>query len=120
VQRDVSPAFDLTYLELFFFGRELQDAQADEGIDDTETEWIRTEVDKNPKVATVVFRKHKTPKKVVSDYAQIWFDRQTAVREWQELKNHNPSTAEQEKMLQDHAKRFFKGKVSYLPAPTPP
>jgi hypothetical protein len=119
VQRDLS-SFNLTYLELFFFDRELRDEQADEGLDDTEARNIQTKVDQNPTVPTVFFRKHKQVGKIVSDYAKTWFDRQTAVREWAEFIRKNPPpdplpAAEKEKLLQDHAKRFFKGKVSYIP-----
>jgi hypothetical protein len=120
VERDVSPAFNLTYLELFFFGRELRDEQADEGLNETEALNIRNEVDKNPTLPPVVFRKHKQVGKIVSDYAKTWFARQTAVREWEQfMKNPPPKdptrAAEREKLVQDHAKRFFKGKVSYRP-----
>ncbi|MDQ6868148.1 MAG: hypothetical protein M3178_06990 [Pseudomonadota bacterium] len=120
VERDVSPAFNLTYLELFFFGRELRDEQADEGLTDQEALNIRDEVDKHPKQLTVYFRIHPQGNKVVSDYAKTWRDRLTAVREWEQfMKKHPPTdptfTAEKEKLVQDHAKRFFKGKVSYRP-----
>ncbi len=120
VERDVSPAFNLTYLELFFFGRELRDVQADEGLTDQEALKIREEVEKNPTVPTIVFRERMQVGKILYDYPKIWFDRQTAVREWEKfMKNHSPNdptfATEKEKLVQDHAKRFFKGKVSYRP-----
>jgi hypothetical protein len=34
VEHDLRPGFNLTYLELFFFARELRDAQAAENLDD--------------------------------------------------------------------------------------
>jgi hypothetical protein len=117
VQRDVSPAFNLTYLELFFFARELRDAQADEGLDDAEAQKIREDIDKSPTLMAPVFRKNRKRGKITSDFAKLYFHQLTAKREWVELKKHNPTAAEMETLLQDHAKRFFNGKVSYLPAP---
>ncbi len=118
VERDLTP-LNLTYLEAYFFERELRDQQKSEGLSDEQAESIRDEVDKStilPKQALFVSRNSK----IVPNYAMRWYFRQTAVREWTEfVKSHSPQdptfAREKEKLLQDHAKRFFEGKVSYRP-----
>lgn len=117
VERDVSPGSNLTYLEGFFFTRELRDAQSAQKLDDTQAARIRNEIDNL--FGSVIL-------KPSSRYGQIWFEWKTAMHEWEEFnKTHSPGDstfdAEKEKLIQDHAKRFFKGKVSYRPvgAPSP-
>lgn len=121
VERDVSPAFNLTYMELFFFGREMRDAQKAEGLDDQRAMEIRAEVDKNMPSGPFILGK-ALPSGVVplSDYAETYFARQTCVAEWKKFMDDNdPSDptfdAEKEKLLQAHVARFFKGKLSYRP-----
>jgi hypothetical protein len=119
VERDIVPAQNLTYLEMFFFGRELSDAQKAEGLSDDETRDLREKMAKDPnnppfemgkKLVNGIFN--------LSSYAEAWFDHQTAVKEWIDFaKNNQPNDptydVDKEALLQDHAKRFFKGKVAY-------
>lgn len=121
VERDVSPAFNLTYLELFFFARELRDAKAAEGLDEKEAADIRGQVDKGLPWPSVIPRKNRPAGSgQLSDYAQIWYARQLSVIDWQEfMTKHSPNdpnfATEKENLIQNHVKRFFKGKVSYRP-----
>jgi hypothetical protein len=121
VERDVSPAFNLTYMELFFFGREMKDAQKAEGLDEQRAMEIRQEVDKNMPSGPFILGKPLpsgiTP---LSDYAETYFARQTCVAEWKKFMQDNDASdptfdAEKEKVLQDHVTRLFKGKISYRP-----
>jgi Domain of unknown function (DUF4157) len=126
VERDISPAFNLTYLELFFFGRRLREAQATDKLTDEEAQKIREQIDAKPQQTPFIFRPRPAPSGFynLSEYADIWFNRLTAKREWEEFnKKHNSGDAdfavEKEKLLQDHAKRFFEGRLSYQSLPTP-
>jgi hypothetical protein len=117
VQRDVSPAFNLTYLENFFFGRQLEQAQAREKLSDDLTRQIRETVEHDPSAPPPLLRGNRLE---YSDYVRIWFARQAAVREWVLFaEKHRPGDpdflSEREALLQDHARRFFNGRVSYLP-----
>jgi hypothetical protein len=121
VERDVSPAFNLTYLELFFFERELRVAKAAEGLDEQEALGIRNQVDKGLPWPSVIFRKNRPAGSgQLSDYAQTWYARQMSALDWEEfMKKHSPQdptfATEKENLIQNHVKRFFKGKVSYRP-----
>ncbi|OOG39367.1 hypothetical protein B0E51_12565 [Rhodanobacter sp. C05] len=113
VQRDFSPGLGTTYLESFFFARELQDAQATEKLDDASAQKIREELD------LLVGSRVAKPR---SDYGQIWFNWKTAEYYWKLFNQaHDPADpdfeAEKEKELQLHAKWYFKNKVTYLPKP---
>ena len=116
VERDLSPGFNLTYLELFFFARELRDAQAAEKLDDDAAKKLREEIDRfNGAYSTGLTEHHWAH----SRYGRVWFDRVTAQREWQNFMQHNSPqdtgfVARKETMLQNHAKWFFYGKVAYL------
>lgn len=116
VQRDVSPAFNLTYLENFYFAWKLQQAQTREGLSDDLAQQIRDSVNQNPNAPPAVQQGNR----LVYDYARIWFERQAAVRGWEKFaEKHRPDdpdfTAERETVLQAHAKQYFRGEVSYLP-----
>src|SRR5262249_23693459 len=133
VERDISPAFGLTYLENAFFGRRLREAQTNDGITDEEAEKIRNEVEKEfrgPTMPKPHLHYHFNPRLGrsglydLSDYGKIWFNRRLAQGEWQEFqKNISPSdpnfATEKEKLVQDHAGRFLEGRVSYQPLPQP-
>jgi hypothetical protein len=113
VERDFSPASNVTYLEGFFFSRELHDAQVAENIDEVQAEKIRSEIDAYPGSPIL---------KPDTKYGQIWYAWRTAEFQWQEFKKqHSPGDsnfdAEKEKEIQNHAKWFFKGKTSYHPLP---
>ena len=117
VERDVSPGSNLPYLEGFFFARELQDARSAQKLDDTQASRIRSEIDGLFGSVGVL--------KPSPGYGQIWYEWKTAVHEWEEFnKTHSPGgstfEAEKEKLIQNHAKRFFKGKVSYRSLPQHP
>jgi hypothetical protein len=116
VQRDVSPASNLTYLENFFFAWELQQAQAREKLSDEFAGKIRETVERDPSAPPPLLRENRLE---LSDYVRIWFARQAMVREWEQFAAHHRRDdpdflSEREKLLQDHAKHF-RGKVSYLP-----
>jgi hypothetical protein len=113
VERQVSEGLGVTYLESFFFSRELRDAQVAEKLDDSQANKIRSEID--DLFGSVILKPHP-------GYGQIWFEWKTAIRDWAEFnKAHSPEDstyiAEREKLIQNHAKRFLKGKVSYTPLP---
>ncbi len=116
VQRDLSPGFNLTYLELFFFARELRDAQAAEKLDDDAAKKLRDEIDRfHGAYSTGLTEQHWAH----SRYGRVWFDRVTAQREWQDFMQRNSPQdpgflSKKETMLQNHAKWFFYGKVAYL------
>jgi hypothetical protein len=116
VERDLSPGFNLTYLELFFFARELRDAQAEEKLDDDAARKLRDEIDRFHGAYSTGLTQHHWAQ---SRYGRVWFDRVTAQREWREFMQHNSPqdpgfVAKKETMLQNHAKWFFYGKVAYL------
>ncbi|HYR86510.1 MAG TPA: DUF4157 domain-containing protein [Terriglobia bacterium] len=125
VERDLPPATNLTYLETVFFSVRLREAKAKDGISEEEAEAIREKVDKDMKsktAATLYFKPRVGPLGTyeLSDYGEIWFRRSVAQREWEAFKQaHQPSdpdfTAAKDKLAQDHAKRFFEGRVSYKP-----
>ncbi|HVF51967.1 MAG TPA: DUF4157 domain-containing protein [Pyrinomonadaceae bacterium] len=126
VERDVSPAFNLTYMELFFFARRLREEQAAEGLDDLEAAAVRAQVDKALPSPSIIPSKKPLPSGIypLSEYAEVWYQRQTAVREWKDfLKDNSPGDpnyeADKEKLLQDHASRFFGRKAAYRPLPSP-
>ena len=117
VQRDVSPAFNLTYLEMFFFARELRDAKASEKLDDEQAAQMRSRIDQYTGSYAGGLSENSWAH---SKYGRTWFDRKTAMHDWVQFrKNHSwqgkTSAARKENLLQDHAKWFFHGKVSYLP-----
>ncbi len=114
VERDLSEGLGSTYLESFFFSRELRDAQAAQKLDDSQASKIRNEIDN-------LFGS-KGVLKPSPGFGQIWFNWKTAIQDWIDFnKTHSPGDAnfdvEKEKLIQDHAKRFFKGNVSYRPIP---
>jgi hypothetical protein len=129
VERDISPAFGLTYFENAFFGFRLHETQTAENLTDEEAEALRNEVEKAVAAkqnAIFVMQPHAGANGLVnlSEYADTWFDRRTAQIEWKELFDRfapaSPPKNEMESLLQDHARRFFGGKASYssLAAPT--
>jgi hypothetical protein len=132
VERDITPAFGMTYMENAFFGARLRETQTSDGITDEEAETIRAEVGKEFKAQAVpkpTFHFKPRPNlsglMELSDYGDIWFNRRLTQVEWQEFqKNHSATdsdfAAEKEKLLQEHARRFFEGRVSYQPLPKPP
>ncbi len=129
VERDVSPAFGLTYVENAFFGARLREAQTKDGITDQDAERIREGIEKKFQGKTLPKPELQFKPNVgasglyeLSDYGEIWFNRRLAQAEWKEFdQNHSPShsdyAAEKEKLVQDHAKRFFEGRVSYQRLP---
>jgi uncharacterized protein DUF4157 len=113
VEREVSEGLGVTYLESFFFNNELQEAQKAQKLDDAQAAKLRAEID--DLFGSVVL-------KPSPGYGQIWFEWKTAIKEWAEFNRTRSAedanfTAEREKLIQDHAKRFLKGKVSYTPIP---
>jgi hypothetical protein len=127
VERDLSPAFGMTYFENSFFGGRLREAQKADGLSDAEAEKIREQVEKQVQAkgkVAFVLKPRPEPSGIVdvSSYADVWFDRRTAQLEWEEfLKQNTPGDpdydVEKEKMVQDHATRFFGGRVSYQALP---
>jgi len=121
VERDISPATGLTYLENFFFGGRLREAQAKDAITDEDAERIRDGIEKDFLGKTLPTPKlHFKPQLgssglyELSDYGDTWFSRRLAQREWEDFqKDNKPSdpdfATEKEKLLQDHAKRFLEG-----------
>lgn len=113
VEREVSEGLGATYLENIFFSRELYEAQVAQKLDDTATGNMRKEID--DLFGSVVL-------KPSPGYGQTWFDWKTAMRDWTEFNQaHSPEDAtyvdEREKLIDKHAKKYFKGKVSYTPLP---
>jgi hypothetical protein len=131
VERDISPAIGLTYVENAFFGRRLREAQAKDAITDNDTEKIRDEIEKEFQGKTLPtphlrFKPQLGPSGLpdLSDYGKIWFNRRLAQAEWEEFRtSHTPTdpdfAVEKEKLVQDHVTRFFEGRVSYQPRPSP-
>jgi hypothetical protein len=131
VERDISPAFGLTYVENAFFASRLREAQTKDGLTDDEASQVRDKVETEFKGKTLPksglhFKPNLSASGIyeLSDYGDIWFNRRLAQEEWKQFaQNHNPTdadyAAQKENLVQDHAKRFFEGRVSYqvLPAP---
>jgi Domain of unknown function (DUF4157) len=127
VERDISPAFGLTYLEQFFFARRLREAQAADALADEEAENMRDTVEKeikaNPaRTVPLFFKPRPDPSGILtlSQYGDIWFFRRLAQREWEDFSQKNKPgdpdyETEKEKVLMDHSKRFFEGKITYRP-----
>ena len=124
----MAPGIGLTYLENFFFSWRLREAMNAEKLTDDDTVEIRKHVESNydeksplistprpmPNEETGVFR--------LSDYGQVWFNRLQAIKEWKEFyQKHKPDDDDfaeaEEKMRQEHAKKFFEGRVSYSALP---
>jgi len=113
VERQVAEGLGATYLETAFFTRELHDAQVAEKLDETQAGKIRAEID--DLFGSVIL-------KPSPGYGQIWFEWKKVIRDWTEFnQTHSPTDstfiADREKMVQAHAKRYFKGKVAYTPFP---
>ena len=128
VERDVSPAFGMTYRENAFFAFHLGQAQTDEKLTEAEAEAIRTEVEKaitSKQTVAFVLQPNVGANGLynISKYADVWFDRRMAQVEWKALFDRyapgTPPQAEQEAMLQDHARRFFRGQAAYTPLSMP-
>jgi hypothetical protein len=131
VERDISPAFGITYLENAFFAARLREAQVKDSITPEDAEKIRAEIEKDFQGKPLPTQKlHFKPQLgssglyELSDYGDIWFNRRLAQREWEEFnKNNKPSdpdfATQKEKLIQDHARRFLEGRVSYQPLPVP-
>lgn len=129
VERDISPALGLTYLESFFFGVRLREAQAKDGMTEEDAEMVRDEVEKSFKgkalpSPTLYFKPQVGASGLyeLSDYGEIWFNRRLAQAEWAEFSAASSPTdpdyaVEKEALVQDHAKRFFEGRVLYQPLP---
>jgi len=114
VEREIPPAFALTYLELFSFSRRLRDAQATDGITDDQAAEIRERVEQSELIG-LVYPWGRT-------YGRVWLDRWRARQEWREFLRQNRRTdpnfeQRKEVLLQEHARRFFRGLVSYRPLP---
>ena len=130
VQRDFAPGIGMTYLEAFFFDFRLRETQAAEGLNDDQAREVRERVNAN--VNTLHFRSQPSPTTGVlqlDQYASVWQDRIWVKREWAEFtRNNRPSdsgyAAAKERLLQDHARRFFGGRISYSslrsPSTSPP
>lgn len=119
VEREITPAIGLTYLELNFFARRLRDAQAADGISDDRAAEIRRTISQAVDVGLAV-------PDWFGEYGRVWKNRQTAFREWSEFSRRHRQTdadyeEQKEELLQDHSRRFFHGLISYraLPAPAP-
>jgi Domain of unknown function (DUF4157) len=125
VERDFAPAVGLTYLEHFFFSARLREIKAKDSISDKEAEEIREQVNKDLESGTggLYFKKPKPgPLRLseLSDYHQTWYSRGVAQREWKDFREkHKPSDpdfgAAKERLLENHATRFFEGRVRYKP-----
>jgi hypothetical protein len=118
VERDIAAAAHLTYLELFFFGFRLQEERNKENLTDTQVRDIQNAVTANPDAG--IFYQVSFPLGDLSDYAWIWRKRTICAREWTDFFQKNKASdpgfaAKKEKLLQDHATRFFEGKISYTP-----
>jgi hypothetical protein len=117
VERDIAPAIGMTYLEGFFFARRLRDAQANDQITEDKAREIR-------EVISMAVQNDLAVPDWYGEYGRVWLDRQTAHKEWAEFHRTNrPSDpgydAAKEQLLQDHARRFFGGLVSYQAQATP-
>lgn len=123
VERDFAPGIGLTYLENAFFSWRLQEAQAVEGLTDEEAQEIREQI--SPSTPPFIFGKRPNPQSglfELSSYAEVWFNRLTAIQEWREFHSRNsPSDpgyqTRIEAMRQAHARRFFEGRVQYRQRP---
>ncbi len=117
VKRDVVPAFNLTYFEHFFFERQLR--QAASRLTDSDKREMEDNAEKaaesnDPKyyiIESGYFRGLHA-----HEYEMIWFKRLIAQKEWKEFQNKfrkdDPSyDIEKEKLIQDHAIRFFGGHI---------
>jgi hypothetical protein len=122
IQRDISPGFNLTYLEMFFFDFELQEAKKAEKLKDEEILDLEDQVERGDKM---ILRDPQTSNDIyrTSRYGSLLRDRKICADEWvkfdKDHENDNPNDPKvetaREALRQNHAKRFFAGKVSYLP-----
>jgi hypothetical protein len=117
VERDIAPAIGMTYLESFFFARRLSDAQANDQITEDQAREIR-------EVISMAVRNDLAVPDWYGEYGRVWLDRETVRKEWTEFHQTNHPgdpgyEAAKERLLQDHARRFFGGQVSYQPRVTP-
>jgi hypothetical protein len=129
VERDISPAFGLTYLENAFFATRLREAQATDGITQEDAEKVRAQVEKDFQGKSLPSSKlHFKPRLgtsglyELSEYGDTWFNRRLAQAEWKEFSGNHASTnpdfaVEKEKLVQDHASRFFEGRILYQALP---
>jgi hypothetical protein len=131
VERDISPAFGLTYLENAFFATRLREARATDGITEEDAEKVREQVEKDFQGKSLPSSKlHFKPRLgtsglyELSEYGDTWFNRRLAQAEWKEFSGNHTSTdpdfaVEKENLVQDHASRFFEGRILYQTLPKP-
>lgn len=115
VEREIAPAIGMTYLESFFFARRLRDAQANDHITEGKARQTREVITDMVRDDSPVY---KFLWSLFGEYGRVWRDRQIVQKEWAEFHRTNPPTdpgydAKKEQLLQDHARRFFGGQVSY-------
>jgi hypothetical protein len=110
----------MTYLEAFFFDWRLREAQTAENLSGADAQTIRQRIRSNARGSNleeiipslrpvgILFR---------SAYADVFANYLTVQREWEEFNRQSPSgsAVAKEALLQDHARRFFEGRVSYSP-----
>ena len=113
VERDIAPGIGMTYLESFFFERRLRDAQANDKITEEQAQKIR-------EIISLAVRNYLAVPDWYGEYGRVWRDREIVTSEWAEFHRKNRRTdpgydAAKEPLLQDHARRFFGGLVSYQP-----
>lgn len=118
VERDISPGIGMTYLESFFFARGLRDAQAHDRITDDKAQEIR-------EVISMAMRNDLAVPDYYGEYGRVWVDRETVKKEWTRFHQTTPRSdpgydADRERLLQDHARRFFGWQVSYQARVSPP
>lgn len=127
VEREFSPGLGLTYLENIFFNWRLRETQTSEGLTNDEAIDIRAQVDRGLPGPPFILSKRPNPRSglyELSEYAETYFDYKTAQREWTELRQQVPPSdprypGREENLRQDHARRFFGGRVAYRPMPVP-
>jgi hypothetical protein len=123
VERQFSPGLGLTYLENIFFNWRLRETQTSEGLTDDEARDIQAQVDRGMPGPPFIFGKSPNPSSglyELSEYAESYFAYKTAQREWADLRQQVPPSdpgyqAREDQMRQDHARRFFGGRVAYRP-----
>jgi hypothetical protein len=90
VQRDMAPAFGVTYLENIYFARKLSEQQKAEGISNTEAEEIASNVRNSPDSG--IFYQRPFPTGPLLDFAWICYKRARVVRDWKEFFAKNKLT----------------------------
>lgn len=125
IERDLSPGFNLTYLELFFFGFEMQNARKTEQLTDDEVKQMQAKADKGQAIVLRPPGDVSDPHSIFkhSDFGDLLVARKTCQNDWIKFSDSHTDPSDpnfakdKDALLQKHASDFFGNKIAYSPLP---